>query len=368
MSKKPSLSEIYTTQKSLTEWLEDIKHADVSELRAEDNEKRERLRVLNELIGIPFDRPVKFSARDISENTPVHAKYVAEHGDELCALRLIPLDKALPKLRMRGQSVREVQAWFREQDIELEQYRGEYMPHSNNATWSTIFVVHEKGITGEIIRGRHSQLTQGIYDGEQRPITFYYDWERWFIEPRDDEARSEIEKIVSYLRVDETLHTKLHDQLGSAFTHGYLKGYFETSDSPEFGLWFIDYAPKMGEMIGVLENPQSHEKQALVSGQVGCAGRAMGEVRLVGKDGRDEEFPNGAVLVCLLTTPEFIPLMQKAVAIVTDNGGILSHAAIVARELKIPCLVGCKTATEVLESGQKVIVDANQGVVLDANT
>jgi pyruvate,water dikinase len=69
------------------------------------------------------------------------------------------------------------------------------------------------------------------------------------------------------------------------------------------------------------------------------------------------------VLVCEVTTPNYVPLMQKAVAIVTDQGGILSHAAIVARELKKPCIVGTGNATKILKTGQIVSVDANNGAV-----
>ena len=56
--------------------------------------------------------------------------------------------------------------------------------------------------------------------------------------------------------------------------------------------------------------------------------------------------------------------MRKAGAIVTDRGGMLSHAAITARELKIPCIVGCKDATKKLSDGDEVVVDATRGVVL----
>jgi pyruvate,water dikinase len=60
--------------------------------------------------------------------------------------------------------------------------------------------------------------------------------------------------------------------------------------------------------------------------------------------------------------------MRKASAIITDQGGILSHAAIVARELKIPCIVGTVDATKKLKNGQIVTVDANKGVVFCQKT
>jgi pyruvate,water dikinase len=64
-----------------------------------------------------------------------------------------------------------------------------------------------------------------------------------------------------------------------------------------------------------------------------------------------------------MTRPEFVPLMKKAIAIVTDEGGITCHAAIVSRELKKPCIIGTKVATQVLKDGDMVEVDANSGIV-----
>jgi pyruvate,water dikinase len=71
----------------------------------------------------------------------------------------------------------------------------------------------------------------------------------------------------------------------------------------------------------------------------------------------------GDILVASMTMPDFVPAMKKAGAIVTDEGGITSHAAIIARELKIPCIVGAKIATKVLNDGDHVEVNANHAVV-----
>lgn len=71
----------------------------------------------------------------------------------------------------------------------------------------------------------------------------------------------------------------------------------------------------------------------------------------------------GDVLVCPMTSPDYVSVMQRAGAIVTDEGGLLSHAAIVSRELGKPCVVGTKIATKVLKDGDEVEVDANKGIV-----
>jgi pyruvate,water dikinase len=71
----------------------------------------------------------------------------------------------------------------------------------------------------------------------------------------------------------------------------------------------------------------------------------------------------GNILVTTMTTPDFVPLMQKAAAIVTDIGGLLSHAAIVSREMKKPCIIGTHVATKILKDGNIVEVDAIKGIV-----
>ena len=78
-----------------------------------------------------------------------------------------------------------------------------------------------------------------------------------------------------------------------------------------------------------------------------------------------QEFKNGEVLVTKMTDPDWVPLMKKASAIVTNEGGMTSHAAIVSRELGIPCIVGTGNATEVIRSGLEVTVDGSRGVVYE---
>ncbi len=71
----------------------------------------------------------------------------------------------------------------------------------------------------------------------------------------------------------------------------------------------------------------------------------------------------GDVLVSVATNPALLPAMKKASAIVTNMGGLTCHAAIVSRELGIPCVIGTKIATKWLKDGDKIEVDANTGIV-----
>jgi len=356
-------AELYQTQISLTEWLEKIKHKDAEALRKEDNDKRERLQVLKDIIGLPYDKQVKFEATDLRDRTPRFVKYEKEHGNELCALRLIPKDHSLPKLRMRGKTVAKVYDWFLEQSVDSNKYRAEYIPHAEVSDWSTIFIVNKHGMQGEIIPGGHYQLTQGFFDSV-KPIVFSFDFKDWRLSRDNPEAKKHLKSIARHIFVkDAAKRTLIRRDLRGDFASGYLTGYWETVSSKEFGLWFVDYSRVLGEMYGDIQITPAVQKPGRVSGLSGSSGKAKGPVKIVQADKIGQGFPDGGVLVCEVTTPNYVPLMQKAAAIVTDQGGILSHAAIVARELKKPCIVGTGNATKVLKNGQIVSVDANKGVV-----
>ena len=92
-------------------------------------------------------------------------------------------------------------------------------------------------------------------------------------------------------------------------------------------------------------------------------GKVKGRVRILIRKKDMNSLKDGEILVSPMTTPDFLPAMKRASAIVTDEGGIVCHAAIVARELKKPCVIGTKIATQVLRDGDLVEVDANEGIV-----
>lgn len=99
------------------------------------------------------------------------------------------------------------------------------------------------------------------------------------------------------------------------------------------------------------------------SGQVAFVGKVRGPVKIVNTISDMHKVIEGDVLVSIATNPDILPAMKKAVAFVTEQGGITSHAAIVSREMKKPCIVGTKIATKVLKDGDIVEVDAEKGIV-----
>lgn len=101
----------------------------------------------------------------------------------------------------------------------------------------------------------------------------------------------------------------------------------------------------------------------ILKGMPASQGYAKGLVRIVNTEAQVRKMKNGEILVSIMTTPRLVSAVKKAAAIVTDEGGITSHAAIVARELKTPCIVGTKIATQVFKDGDRVEVDAVRGIV-----
>ncbi|MCT3031463.1 phosphoenolpyruvate synthase [Pediococcus parvulus] len=109
------------------------------------------------------------------------------------------------------------------------------------------------------------------------------------------------------------------------------------------------------------------DAEIAVRGLAASPGVASGVVHVIDNPKDIDQFKQGEVLVTVMTSPDWVPAMKKAVAIITNNGGMTCHAAIISREMQIPCIVGTRSkntvATEVLKTGDVVTVDAKNGVV-----
>ncbi len=114
-----------------------------------------------------------------------------------------------------------------------------------------------------------------------------------------------------------------------------------------------------------MEKKDISDAKILVKGLGASPGVGMGPVRLIKSSKEIRDLVRGEVLVTEMTTPDFVPAMKKAAAIVTNTGGMTSHAAIVSRELGVPCIVGTQNATEELKDGMEVSVDGSHGIVYE---
>jgi pyruvate,water dikinase len=123
----------------------------------------------------------------------------------------------------------------------------------------------------------------------------------------------------------------------------------ETVHAPKLGKFYEEYVVK------------TKNKPFLTGIAIGNK-IGIGKVRKIADVSKISQFKKGEVLVTKMTDPDWVPVMRLASAIVTDEGGKTAHAAIVSRELGIPCIVGAKIATQVLKNRQTVTVDCTQGL------
>jgi len=100
-----------------------------------------------------------------------------------------------------------------------------------------------------------------------------------------------------------------------------------------------------------------------VKGNTAFPGKVIGKVKIHLSLMNGADIPEGTVLISGMTNPQIVPFLKKVIAIVTDEGGLTCHAAIISRELKVPCIVGTKIATQVFKDGDMVEVDANRGII-----
>jgi phosphohistidine swiveling domain-containing protein len=122
-------------------------------------------------------------------------------------------------------------------------------------------------------------------------------------------------------------------------------------DGHDISVWIDTQLNKVDQNISTLK------------GQIACKGFVTGKVKTASTPSEAHQLQEGEILVCAMTNPDYVPAMRRSGAIITDEGGLLSHASIMSREFGKPCIIGTKIATKVLKDGDYVEVDANTGLV-----
>ncbi|MDP1553440.1 MAG: phosphoenolpyruvate synthase, partial [Methanobacteriaceae archaeon] len=121
----------------------------------------------------------------------------------------------------------------------------------------------------------------------------------------------------------------------------------------------------LGGNNGDSEDLHTGERTMITKGLGASPGMAFGAVKIITKPDELDKIQNGDVLVTVMTTPDMVPAMKRASGIITDEGGVTCHAAIVSRELGIPCVVGTTDATRILEENQIVTLDGHKGIIYE---
>ena len=220
---------------------------------------------------------------------------------------------------------------------------------------------------------RPEPATLPLSPKEQRIVRFYQDL--LYMKDRRDDYRREAFYLARPLveEVARRLHITV-DDLGLLFV-GEVKDFAARSGVLLAEIvkrregYVIEFGRDMMEMVAGRGSRQNFfEKQTVdlpkvIKGTPGAAGVARGPAQIIRSTREVVNFKSGNILVSITTNPGFVPAMQKALAFVTDEGGVTCHAAIVARELRRPAVVGTKIATKALRDGMMIEVDGTKGEV-----
>jgi pyruvate,water dikinase len=136
----------------------------------------------------------------------------------------------------------------------------------------------------------------------------------------------------------------------------------EWAIDPDGSIWLIQSRP-ITTIVGRGTASPQREGARLVAGLGASPGRVEGRVRVLLDTAEGKDLQEGEVLVAAMTSPDWLPVFRRAAAVVTEQGGMTCHAAIVSRELGLPAVVGATNATALLHDGQRVEVDGTTGVV-----
>lgn len=189
---------------------------------------------------------------------------------------------------------------------------------------------------------------------------------------RSDEGKGEEANIKVPLTAEEQAQQKITDDdvITLAKIGKHLEDHYQFPQDIEWAkenneLFIVQTRPVTTIKEEVAEARPEITAPVLLSGAPASPGIAAGPVKIVADPSQIDKVLEGDILVAEMTTPDFVPAMKRAAAIVTDRGGRTAHAAIVSRELGIPCVVGAEGATFTLKDGQMITVDGANGKVYD---
>lgn len=121
---------------------------------------------------------------------------------------------------------------------------------------------------------------------------------------------------------------------------------------------------KQKQLYSFVQPKGTRTSLGAVKGVVAYPGDATGKTRVVRSNFDAARVKSGEIIIAAMTTPVMVPAMKRAAAIITDEGGSLCHAAVIAREFKIPCIVGTRVATRVFKSGDIIHINSAKGTVI----
>jgi len=206
---------------------------------------------------------------------------------------------------------------------------------------------------------------------------------RWFMFLRTESVDNMMLVNASYRHVFDSL-SKLFDLPIEAVLNMTYKEIFESLDAGKLTLskevildrlqngyaYFIGYRTEAlltgddrQKLIDILHPATNEEIIKEIKGQIAYKGKVRAIARVILDRKNASELQEGEILVTAMTSPDFVPAMKISSGIITNEGGVLCHAAIMSRELRKPCVIGTINATDVIKTGQILTLDADNGII-----
>lgn len=195
---------------------------------------------------------------------------------------------------------------------------------------------------------------------------------RIFSEKVYEDTELFLEKIAKKISAE----TNYEPSLILTLLHEEIEGYFKSKKLPDKKILQERYKSSaliwangkfeliVGDAVQKIKKSLfNSEGKTIAKGQTAYKGKAVGLAKIVLDPTKSAHFNDGDILITAMTRPDYVHLLKKAAAVVTDGGGILCHAAIVAREIGIPCIIGTEIATQIFKNGDQIEVDADNGIV-----
>lgn len=340
---------------SLQEWSKLTQKYFGKKLRVEDRKDRGAIYTLLEKMGVPHERFYSFASGDQISVHNFH-EAVGDLGFPFW-ISLSPrigvndLNR-LAKLRIENSQ----DGWNFLQGIpRLSDYKIVIMQYADEPEFKGSALVSKSlyGFADFVIGDKHPQLAAGMTLTD--PMLF------------------DTTRITRYSKiVDDDYQEELYNYISKfpghyEFQYGFLDGkkclsFFDYNDE----LAYEDIDDLYKDLLMYLNGDRlGRVEDVFLRGYPASLGKVRGVARIIRVSQVDKfnTLKSGEILVSDATVPEMTPIMKKAAAIVTDFGGVTSHAAIVCREMNIPCVVGTRSATEKISDGMKLEVDAFKGIV-----
>ncbi len=269
-----------------------------------------------------------------------------------------------------------VQKGFRHEDVSIAVVVQKMVNSEKSGVMFTSHpVTGEKKCIIEAVFGLGEAIVSGlvtpdtyVYDREKRKLVEVKIGEKEFMITKQDgktvkvklDAKKAKERVLSDDEIERLV------TLGELIEEHYGKPQ-DVEWAIEKGKIYIVQSRPVTTIKGKAEKEEESEMEGkiLLRGLGASPGIATGKVKVIFSEKEISKVEDGDILVTTMTTPDMVPAMKRAAAIVTDEGGMTCHAAIVSRELGVPAIVGTKTATKVLKDGMIVTVDGEKGIVYE---